>query len=921
MAHISTQLTVPQPSMLHAAMTPTSFAVPISEAPVDGLSNVAQATPSQIPNRDTDIEGVPTSFDHTHIDHQLPLPSAHVPPLQPHALQNSSLSLNSGQLQSGSTVALRSQPNQNGTHGTAKILFTHSQFHTTVIHTNEVENGRKNGKALQTVYDHSAPAAFHNSLQRCDPPKCHPGTRQAIQRQILDFSDDPSKFSAAMMWLYGPAGAGKSAIAQTVAETLFENQKLAASFFFSQMSKDGHRHHEQRLITTIAYQIIQNAPLVEPHIQHEIQRNPAIFDMSLKNQITSLILQPFRKLGSEQPAEVVDQIPRTIIIDGLDECSDSAAQERVLNALQLLVGDREAHPFNVIVISRPEIDIMQWFDNKADSSLEWRLNLQDSTEKDNDIAIFVTDELTAIAKSYRFKHHLPPGWPSESIINEIVGKSSGQFIYAATVVRYVQKCQGVPSTQLQGLLSSTLPKTAHPFAELDALYTAIIKKSPYRDEFVSLVGVVAKMRRFTSLYGPQTVADLIRARILMEELIYVQQCLSFSAPFDVIMADFGSLFNYYVHEKDDINPCYCVIRWFHKSLFDFIQDPTRAPEGYHLDFDSGTQDIRDPHYAQQVTQWSSADPSFILFFLDKISEFLCDHVCPVLWSGNDIGLLHAALVVLFQRMLSISIQRLNIPSELYIISSLITTHSAWNDMEHIVFPQPDDKDPGWLTLFSMASEYGLQDTNAYKCDPFNPFEPSTKSLWRFVVQLLDYMGTLDSIDQTVFPAKAYTAVAFHYVKKCLYMYEQGATFHEKVLFLEKLLDQCAMSAELVVQLKKLLPYLKGNGDSVKCHHYATQRYIERFDKLYGPRARIDLRAFPKHPFYDDISEYPSFFIERQLGMEKNGKIVIERHAPESDSDTDEWDSDVESSPKPSSEMELTLHQRHRSARPIALQQR
>ncbi|PPR07999.1 hypothetical protein CVT24_003746, partial [Panaeolus cyanescens] len=350
----------------------------------------------------------------------------------------------------------------------------------------------------------STPAAFHNSIQRCDPPKCHPGTREAIQRKILDFSNDPSKFSAVMMWLYGPAGAGKSAIAQTVAETLFKKQMLAASFFFSQTSKDGHRHHEQRLIATIAYQIIQTAPLVRPHVERKIESDPAIFDMSLEDQLKSLILRPFRKLRSEQQAEAVNQLPRTIIIDGLDECSDSAAQGRVLNVLRLLVGNRKAHPFNVIVVSRPETNIMQWFDNKAGSLLEWRLNLQDSKEKDDDIAKYVTDELTAVAKSYRFKHHLPPGWPSESVINEIVGKSSGQFIYAATVVRYIQKCQGVPGTQLEGLLSSTLPKNAHPFAELDALYTSIIKKSPFMDDFVSLVGVIDNLgsfHRLMSLYA------------------------------------------------------------------------------------------------------------------------------------------------------------------------------------------------------------------------------------------------------------------------------------------------------------------------------------------------------------------------------------------------------------------------------------
>lgn len=34
-----------------------------------------------------------------------------------------------------------------------------------------------------------------------------------------------------IMWLHGPAGSGKSAIAQTIAERLFELKMLLASYF------------------------------------------------------------------------------------------------------------------------------------------------------------------------------------------------------------------------------------------------------------------------------------------------------------------------------------------------------------------------------------------------------------------------------------------------------------------------------------------------------------------------------------------------------------------------------------------------------------------------------------------------------------------------------------------------------------------
>ena len=62
---------------------------------------------------------------------------------------------------------------------------------------------------------------------------------------------------AFIMWVYGPAGAGKSAIAHTIAE-MCEETILLASFFFSR--NDPSRNTVKPLIATIAYQIILNFP-------------------------------------------------------------------------------------------------------------------------------------------------------------------------------------------------------------------------------------------------------------------------------------------------------------------------------------------------------------------------------------------------------------------------------------------------------------------------------------------------------------------------------------------------------------------------------------------------------------------------------------------------------------------------------------
>ncbi len=72
----------------------------------------------------------------------------------------------------------------------------------------------------QIIREFSALQAIHNSEHRHDPPKCHPNTRIAIRDTLMDWVVDTADANARIMWFYGPAGAGKSAIAQTLAETV-----------------------------------------------------------------------------------------------------------------------------------------------------------------------------------------------------------------------------------------------------------------------------------------------------------------------------------------------------------------------------------------------------------------------------------------------------------------------------------------------------------------------------------------------------------------------------------------------------------------------------------------------------------------------------------------------------------------------------
>ena len=63
--------------------------------------------------------------------------------------------------------------------------------------------------------------------------RCDPGTRLKVIAQIRQWLDDHDNDKRAVIcWLNGPAGYGKSALAQTIAESYAAEGCLLGSFFF-----------------------------------------------------------------------------------------------------------------------------------------------------------------------------------------------------------------------------------------------------------------------------------------------------------------------------------------------------------------------------------------------------------------------------------------------------------------------------------------------------------------------------------------------------------------------------------------------------------------------------------------------------------------------------------------------------------------
>jgi len=267
----------------------------------------------------------------------------------------------------------------------------------------------------------TATAAFHNSKERFDPPKCHPNTRLAVLTKIMKWIKWEEDLHAFIMWVYGAAGAGKSAIAQTIAEMCEQEMILLASFFFSK--NDPSRNNVDSLIAILAYQITLNLPHVQDAILAAIDHDPLIFSKSLAVQVESLIMAPLLPLAEagffNDPSS-----HRLVIIDGLDECSDRKVQQNILEVLANV-----HQPLVFLFASRPEQHISLTFNTGLLFSVTSHLALDDSYLPDKDIELFLTDKFQDIKATHRLHAYIPPQWPLPDVLKQLVRKSSGQFIY------------------------------------------------------------------------------------------------------------------------------------------------------------------------------------------------------------------------------------------------------------------------------------------------------------------------------------------------------------------------------------------------------------------------------------------------------------------------------------------------------------
>jgi hypothetical protein len=386
----------------------------------------------------------------------------------------------------------------------------------------------------------------------------------------------------------GAAGSGKSALQQSIAECCSEDNILGGAYFIS--AADTSRNTAATIVPTIAYQLGLNHPVLQSSIAAEVERDSLVFSRSLETQMNALIVRPFESLRRTRACDIAT-LPYAILIDGLDECQGELintngaensktvtkrrpgedSQAELLSALKnsLLKHDL---PFRIFIASRPELAIHTALGTGGSlHGLAYHIPLSDKYNATEDMRRYLRRRFEDIGLRINQPH-----WFTEGNIDTLVQAGSGQFVYVATVYKYVSERGASPVQKLKTVLNWTPEQVTRPFEALDMLYRNILLSAKEAYEAVD----THSGRDFLSLlkiylldldnsggsdwrYGGESAgSDIITALLNLE-----------SDALEILTLDLRSLL---CLKEGNWGNWYLAT--YHKSLYDFMDEKSRTKD-------------------------------------------------------------------------------------------------------------------------------------------------------------------------------------------------------------------------------------------------------------------------------------------------------------------------------------------------------
>ena len=244
--------------------------------------------------------------------------------------------------------------------------------------------------------------------------KYQEGTRLHIFEKIKLWLDDIISKNRVMV-ISGDAGMGKSVIAAVVCQRVQHAGRLSGSHF-CQHNKERYRNAKV-MLQSVACQLCDVLPEYKSELVKKLFRNLGV-DMN------GLEVQEFFEFLFEEPLCSVGDPGRNLllVIDGLDESEYKGRND----LLDVAANHFCKLPvwFRFLVTTRPEVNIADRLKMFNPIQLE-----QDNEENVKDIRLFLEKQLSSVIQA----------GCNEVIIDGLVRKATGHFLYAYLMVDFIKK--------------------------------------------------------------------------------------------------------------------------------------------------------------------------------------------------------------------------------------------------------------------------------------------------------------------------------------------------------------------------------------------------------------------------------------------------------------------------------------------------
>lgn len=322
---------------------------------------------------------------------------------------------------------------------------------TLTIRTNTVEN--------QTLSLLGSSGVDLSSLSQCLA-----GTRCDVVGGIQDWALNPSPGDDSnVLWVYGVAGIGKSAVAATVATRFSDMGRLGAFIAFDRASQA--QIEPSTAVSALARQLAEyDGRLRASIIQTINDRTKApVLRASLSDKFDRLIVKTFASVPG-----LSCEGPIAIVLDGLYDCGQ---RNDWASLLELLVCQTKNLPSNLrfIITSRTVNGICKASTGTLLHPRIKTLELRSSSL--SDLSAYFTFRMRRI----RLQKDLQEDWPGQAAIEELTTRAFGFFAWAVDASNFVDAY--CPLDRLESLLLQPFGSISEPNSTLDKLYTAALNSA------------------------------------------------------------------------------------------------------------------------------------------------------------------------------------------------------------------------------------------------------------------------------------------------------------------------------------------------------------------------------------------------------------------------------------------------------------